>query len=507
MIEVGFFAGHNVGIFGLARSGLSAAQALMRGRARVFAWDDSHAARDGADAKGIPLVAWERWPWEQLKAVILSPGIPLTSPAPHAIVRRAQEAGVEVIGDVELFARAIRPPGANKGAAPVIAVTGTNGKSTTTALIGHILTAAGFDAQVGGNIGEPVLDLGAPRGNTVYVLEISSYQIDLAPGLVPDIAVLTNLSPDHIDRHGTMANYVAVKTALLTRSAPGGVAANQTPGGVATNQTPGGVAADSTNRRSAPGGHVVIGIDDSYSAAICTQLAARGVVKVVAVSVGKVLGRGIFVIDGHLFDAWDRSPTELGDLGKAAHLPGAHNWQNAALAYGAVRSLVHNPRVIIDAIMGFPGLAHRLEEVGRVGKVRFVNDSKATNADATACALGCYPDIFWIAGGRAKEGGIVDLAPYFSRLRRAYLIGEAAQSFGRTLAGKVEAVQCGTLDRALAACLSDAAASTVPDPVVLLSPACDSRDQFRDFEHRGDVFRAAVKAMMDAAKGPKEARA
>ena len=546
MIEVGFFAGHNVGIFGLARSGLSAAHALTRGRARVFAWDDSHAARDGADAKGIPLVAWERWPWERLKAVILSPGIPLTSPAPHAIVRRAQAAGVEVIGDVELFARAIRPSGANKGAAPVIAVTGTNGKSTTTALIGHILTAAGFDAQVGGNIGEPVLDLGAPRDNTVYVLEISSYQIDLAPGLVPDIAVLTNLSPDHIDRHGTMANYVAVKTALLARSAPGGVAANQTPGGVAANQTPGGVAADqtpggvaadstndtqgvpggvaadSTNRRSAPGGHVVIGIDDSYSAAICTRLAARGVVKVVAVSVGKVLGRGIFVIDGHLFDAWDRSPAELGDLGKAAHLPGAHNWQNAALAYGAVRSLVHNPRVIIDAIMDFPGLAHRLEEVGRVGKVRFVNDSKATNADATACALVCYPDIFWIAGGRAKEGGIADLAPYFPRLRRAYLIGEAAQSFGRTLAGKVEAVQCGTLDRALAACLSDAAASTVPDPVVLLSPACDSRDQFRDFEHRGDVFRAAVKAMMDAPggvaadstngtqgapKGPKEARA
>ena len=470
MIAVDCFRGEPVGIFGLARSGLSAARALISGGAKVFAWDDKEAARAGAP-KDATLDQWERWPWRELKALILSPGIPLTHPKPHAVVTRAREEGVEVIGDIDLFARAVLP----RRNAPVIAVTGTNGKSTTTALIGHILQSCGFDAQVGGNIGRPALDLAPPGAKTVYVLEVSSYQIDLAPNLSPDVSVLTNLSPDHVDRHGTMENYARVKASLLAR-----------------------------NARS---GHVVVGIDDPYSAAIYTKLASGGGAQAVAVSVGKVLGRGVFVIDGRLFDAWNQTAEAIGDLGGLARLPGAHNWQNAAIAYAAVRPLARDPHAIMNAIARFPGLAHRIEEVGRIGKVRFINDSKATNADAAARALVCFEDIFWIAGGKPKEGGITSLESLFPRIRKAYLIGEAAEAFGRTLEGKVGVKQCGTLAAALASSAADAAASAAPSPVVLLSPACASFDQFRDFEQRGDAFRSAVQEMMRAASVPLEAHA
>jgi UDP-N-acetylmuramoylalanine--D-glutamate ligase len=474
MIAIDAFAGQAVGVLGLARSGISAARALIGAGAKVHAWDDSEKSRAQAPA-GTQLAPWENWPWGEIKTLILSPGIPLTHPEPHAAVTRARAAGAEVIGDMELFARFIRPKRAEEGAAPVIAITGTNGKSTTTALIGHILNACGFDAQVGGNIGKPVLELEPPGTRTVYVLEVSSYQIDLAPGLVSDVALLTNLSPDHIDRHGSMENYAAVKAGLLAR----------------------------THAR----GHTVVGVDDSHSASIYTSLSAAGGAEAVAVSVGKVLGRGVFVIEGQLYDAWGQPAAPVGDLNTAPRLPGAHNWQNAALAYAAVRSLVKDRSAIMQAITRFPGLAHRIEEVGRIGKVRFVNDSKATNADAAARALACYPDIFWIAGGKAKEGGIADLAPYFPRMRRAYLIGDAAEAFGRTLKDKVEVVQSGTLERAIDQAAMDAAASNAADPVVLLSPACASFDQFRDFEHRGDVFRSLVRTMSETAKKKTEMRA
>jgi UDP-N-acetylmuramoylalanine--D-glutamate ligase len=328
MIAVECFKGKTVGIFGLARSGLSAARALKQGGARVIAWDDKEASRLAAAKDGVTLEVIERWPWQEVVAVILSPGVPLTHPEPHPIVRRAKSVGAEVIGDIELFARAIRPQRGMKGAAPVIAITGTNGKSTTTALIGHILQSCGYDAQVGGNIGKPALDLAEPKAKTVYVLEVSSYQVDLAPGLVPDVALLTNLSPDHIDRHGTMENYAAVKETLLAHT-----------------------AAD---------GHVAVGVDDPHSSAVYTRLAAARGANAVAISVG--------------------------NLKTAARLRGAHIWQNAALAYAAVRRLVRDPRAIVSAIARFPGLAHRIEDVGRIGKVRFINDSKATNADAAARA-------------------------------------------------------------------------------------------------------------------------
>jgi len=242
-------------------------------------------------------------------------------------------------------------------------------------------------------------------------------------------------------------------------------------------------------------------VDDSYTAAIFTQLSGAGVAAT-AVSVGKVLGRGIFVVDGALYDAQNGRAEKVMTLDAAAHLPGAHNWQNAALAFAATKPFVKDSRAIAAAIASFPGLAHRMEDVGHIGKTAFINDSKATNADATARALTVYADIFWIAGGKPKAGGIDSLATYFPRIRRAYLIGDAAHAFARTLDGKAPYEMSGTLDVAVASAARDAAASDVAAPVVLLSPACASYDQFKDFEQRGDAFRAAVARLPQAAPFP-----
>ena len=485
MIASHAFAGKKVAVFGLARTGLSAIAALTAGGAEVLAWDDNSAARDLGGQAGAEIVPWREWGWTGIAALILSPGVPLTHPKPHEVVQHAGRAGVPVIGDVELFAREIRPDPLKPGRAPVIAITGTNGKSTTTALIGHVLAACGFDAQVGGNIGKAVLDLNPPISSgkvgarTIYVIEMSTFQIDLAPGLYPDVGILSNLSPDHIDRHGTMENYAAIKARLM--------------------------------RQVPKSGQVAIGVDDEHSAAIFTSLSAparvarpdeRSGAQASPVSVGKVLGRGIFVVDGVLYDAQNGAATKVMTLDEAVSLPGAHNWQNAALAYAACKPYVKDARAIAGAIASFPGLAHRMEAVGAIGKVRFINDSKATNADAAAKALGVYPDIFWIAGGRAKDGGIEPLKPFFDRIRRAYLIGEAAPTFARTLDGKAPYVMAGTLERAVELAATDAETSAAPAPVVLLSPACASYDQFKDFEHRGDTFREAVaklKALMVSA--------
>jgi UDP-N-acetylmuramoylalanine--D-glutamate ligase len=236
----------------------------------------------------------------------------------------------------------------------------------------------------------------------------------------------------------------------------------------------------------------MIGVDDSYSSGIFTQLSAAGGAQAHPVSVGKVLGRGIFVVDGALYDAMGARAAKVMDMADASHLPGAHNWQNAALAYGAVRPFIADTKAIAAALASFPGLAHRMEDVGHIGKTVFINDSKATNADATARALAVYPDIFWIAGGKPKEGGIESLTGFFPRIRKAYLIGEAAPQFARTLDGKADYEMSGTLDAAVAGAAAAAIASPVPNPVVLLSPACASYDQFKDFEQRGDAFRNLV---------------
>ena len=460
MIATRAFAHKTIAVFGLARTGLGAVRAAVAGGTQVIAWDDSSTARDLGGQEGAEIMPWREWPWEKIAALVLSPGVPLTHPRPHGVVEHANQAGVPIIGDVELFAREIRPNPELPGKAPVIAITGTNGKSTTTALVGHILKECGFDAQIGGNIGKSVLELAPPTPKTIYVLEMSSFQIDLAPGLTPDVGLLSNLSPDHIDRHGSIENYAAIKARLM--------------------------------RQTARDGQVVIGVDDEYSAAIFTQLSSQRSGNAHPVSVGKVLGRGIFVVDGVLYDALAGRAVKVMEMEAAPHLPGTHNWQNAALAYGAVKPYVSDIKAIAAAIASFPGLAHLMEDVGHIGKVAFINDSKATNADATARALAVYPDIFWIAGGKPKEGGIEPLSGFFPRIRKAYLIGEAAPQFARTLDGKALYEMSGTLDAAVTRAAADAGASATPAPVVLLSPACASYDQFKDFEQRGDMFRSLV---------------
>jgi UDP-N-acetylmuramoylalanine--D-glutamate ligase len=462
MIVAHGFADRDVGVFGLARTGASAARSLIAGGARVHAWDDKEDSRVAVSASGARITPFAEWPWERIKTLVLSPGVPLTHPEPHAVVRMARKAGAEVIGDMELFARAMRSE-SKDASAPLIAITGTNGKSTTTALIGHILSTCGYATEVGGNIGKPVLDLAPPGSRTAYVLEVSSYQIELSPSLAPDVTVLTNISPDHLDRHGSLENYAAVKARLL--------------------------------EQTLRAGQVCIGVDDPQSAAIRSRFASNGGPEAVPVSVGKVLGRGIFVLDGVLYDSQASHAAKVLDVTEAAHLPGAHNWQNAALAYSATRGLVKDTRAIAEAIVSFPGLAHRMEDVGHVGKVRFVNDSKATNADATERALVCFDDIFWIAGGREKEGGIKSLKPFFSRIRKAYLIGEAARHFVETLDDVPHEVS-GSLDAAVLSAYRDARTSKATAPVVLLSPACASFDQFRDYEARGDAFRALVAELL-----------
>ncbi|MDE2463687.1 MAG: UDP-N-acetylmuramoyl-L-alanine--D-glutamate ligase [Alphaproteobacteria bacterium] len=458
MIAARGFAGQTVGVFGLARSGVAAVRALLAGGAQVVAWDDVPARREEAGRSGAQLQHFTNWDWERIAALILSPGVPFTHPKPHACVEAAQRAGVAVFGDIELFARQIRPNAEAAARAPLIAVTGTNGKSTTTALIGHILASNGFDAQVGGNIGKPALELASPAARTVYVLEVSSYQIELAPSLCADVSVLTNISPDHIDRHGTFERYAAIKERLLLQTAKDGVRC--------------------------------IGVDDAHTASVHTRL--TGSAGAVAVSVGKILGRGVFVLEGKLYDAQSGTAREVMDLRQVPSLPGVHNWQNAALAYAAVKPFIGEIRAIAAAIRSFPGLAHRMELVAQWGSLRIVNDSKATNADAAARALACYENILWIAGGRPKEGGIDTLAEFFPRIRKAYLIGEAAESFARTLEGHVAYELCTQLETAVEVALRDAA--HIETPVLLLSPACASFDQFRDFEQRGETFRALIEA-------------
>src|SRR6201992_1086329 len=241
MIAARAFANKTVAGFGLARTGLGAVRSLVAGGARVIAWDDNAVARDLGGQEGAELMPWREWPWERIAALVLSPGVPLTHPKPHGVVETALKACVRIIGDVELFAREIRPNPELPGKAPVIAITGTNGKSTTTALVGHILKECGFDAQIGGNIGKSVLELAPPTYKTIYVLEMSSFQIDLAPGLTPDVGLLSNLSPDHIDRHGSMENYAAIKARMISQATK----------------------------------HVIIGVDDAWSSAIFTRQQAR----------------------------------------------------------------------------------------------------------------------------------------------------------------------------------------------------------------------------------------
>jgi UDP-N-acetylmuramoylalanine--D-glutamate ligase len=371
----------------------------------------------------------------------------------------AREAGVEIIGDIELLGRA-RPQ------ACYVGITGTNGKSTTTALIGHILAEAGRPVEIGGNLGTPALSLEPLGADGIYVLEASSFQLDLIETLAFDVAVLLNITPDHLDRHGDMDGYIAAKKRIFARQGEDATA--------------------------------VIGVDDAICRDIAEELRCAGKARVVPISVTRQAPGGVYAEGGVLIDATGIRPERVLDLAEAERLPGSHNAQNAAAAYAAARSLGIERDRAAAAIRSFPGLAHRQELVGTIGGVRYINDSKATNADATEKALACYDAIYWILGGLPKSGGITSLTSYFPRVRHAYLIGRATEEFAATLGTAVPFTRSGELAAALAAAHAQGQREGVPGAVVLLSPACASYDQFPNFEVRGDRFRELVAGLPGA---------
>jgi UDP-N-acetylmuramoylalanine--D-glutamate ligase len=464
VIPIETLAGRRVAVFGLGGSGLVSAQALMAGGADVVAADDNAESVNKAAAAGIPIADLRAIDWTKLAALVLAPGVPLTHPKPHWSAELAHQAGVPVIGDIELFCRERHRLAPN---APFVAITGTNGKSTTTALIAHLVASAGMDAQLGGNIGTAILSLAPPQAPDiapprVHVVECSSYQIDLAPSLDPTVGILINLSEDHLDRHGTMAHYADVKARLVAGVPSGGTA--------------------------------IVGVDDEWCRAIADRLAKSGK-PVVRISVRGPLADGIYADGPQIIRAVAGKTSFIADLGGIGSLRGVHNAQNAACAAAAALALGLSPDAIQAGLRSFPGLAHRMEQVGRIGNALFVNDSKATNADSSAQALACFDDIFWIAGGKPKTGGIESLRSFFPRIRKAYLIGESAEAFAATLDDAAAHEIVGTLDKAVALAARDAAGSPAPHPVVLLSPACASFDQYRNFEVRGDAFRTLVQAL------------
>jgi len=393
------FAGKRYAVYGLARSGLATAAALIASGAEVTAWDAKEEARAKAPA-GTRIANLDEADLSQFDSLLVTPGLPLNR---HPIAQRARDAGVEIIGDIELFARA-RP---ELPPHDVVGITGTNGKSTTTALIHHILKTAGVPTEMGGNIGLPILAQAPLPEGGVYVLELSSYQIDLTQSLDCDVAVLLNITPDHLDRYESFEAYAASKERLLAMSTGDAILGREN-----------------------------LGLDQSH---------------------------------------WPA-------------LQGPHNAQNAAAAMEACRILGLGDGEIEQGLRSYPGLPHRMERIREKDGVLFVNDSKATNPTATAPALAAFDRIRWICGGQAKTDNLNECAPHFGHVAKAYTIGEASELFAGLLSRHMTVAKCETLERAVGAAAMEAEAGET----VLLSPACASFDQFRDFEDRGDQFRALV---------------
>ena len=457
MIESLPYDGDAVAVLGLGRSGTVAAEALGRSGARVWAWDDDENARARAGQVGIPLVDLGGCDWRLPRVLVLSPGVPHDHPRPHPIVELARAAACEIVCDVELLGRA-------QAQASFVGVTGTNGKSTTTALIAHILSAAGHVLAVGGNLGTPALELAALERGAFYALELSSFQLELISTIAFDVAVLLNLSADHLERHGGMDGYAAAKRRIFARQGDGAVA--------------------------------VVGVDDAHARSIYEELrAGRSPARVIPVSAEGETANGVFASDGVLFDATEGEARAVLDLARAPALPGRHNGQNAAAAWAAALAIGVEAGVIAAAIESFPGLPHRQEQVAVIDGVTFVNDSKATNADAAAKALASYAAVYWIAGGRPKEGGLGAALACLAAVRHAFLIGEAARDFAEALSGRVGVTPSGDLETAVGQAYRMAVTDGVSGAVVLLAPACASFDQFADFENRGEAFRRAVSAL------------
>ncbi len=434
-MKLGNAAGKRYAVVGMGKTGRATAAALRSSGAKVVTWDDKNAGPDETH--------YDQWAWQGLAGVVMSPGIAWYYPEMHPIATLARQHGVPLIGDIELLYLA-------QPNAKYIAITGTNGKSTTTTLIAHVLAKNGVKHAVGGNLGTPVMELADVGSDGTYVLELSSYQLDLLHTARFQISVLLNLSPDHIDHHGSMERYIAAKKHIFDRQTKKDVA--------------------------------VIGVDDTLSDALAKEMRALKRQCVIPVSTTGKLASGVHVTGGILTNSFALME-HAADLRSIKALQGQHNWQNAAAAYAACFAHGLNHEQIAGAMQSYPGLRHRMQWLGEVGGVQFVNDSKATNADAAEKALMTYDNIYWIAGGVAKDGGIESLRQYFPKVKHAYLIGEAAQQFGITLKGTPTTVSK-TLDAAFAQAVKDAPKGSA----IVLAPACASFDQYANFEVRGDAF-------------------
>ena len=437
------FSNKPVAILGLGKSGIATDDALVAAGIDTVLWDDNAAAKKSFKTEDLSNADFARF-----ALLCMAPGIPLS----HPVAARARKAGCEIVGDIELFHRA-------HPAMKTIGITGTNGKSTTTALIGHILKNAAVESAVGGNIGEAALSLPQLSDQGVYVFELSSYQLDLCPTYAPDIAALINLSPDHIDRHGDMAGYIAAKERIFRGK-----------------------------------GIAVIGVDDLWTTSVFQRLKKSGGRRIIPVSCVEKFPEGVIVTKaGVLFH--DRK--EVFDLKQCKTLQGQHNWQNAAIAYAVCTAQGVAVARIIEGLKTFPGLAHRQKIVAASDGVTYINDSKATNDQAAAMALRTYDPVYWIAGGKAKEGGYSDCEQYLSHVRHAFLIGDAEEKMAAWLTTQgVTFSRAGTMDTAVAAAHDMAKREKLENAVVLLSPACASFDQFRNFEHRGEVFEDLVRKII-----------
>ena len=465
MIPVRGHKGQRIAVLGLGRSGLATAKALEAGGATALCWDDSPEAREKAKGEGLTLHDLSRRDaFDALAALITSPGIPHLYPTPNKHLVRAYDAGVPVDNDIGLFFRSFATPQWDnfEKTPKVIAVTGSNGKSTTSALIHHLLTGAGRPSQLAGNIGRGVLDLDPAQDGEVVVLELSSYQTDLARALTPDVAVFTNLTPDHLDRHAGQGGYFAAKRRLFAEGGPD---------------------------------RAVIGVDEPEGLYLAGQLAEGPADdRVIRVSVDRKLtgpGWQVYARKGFLSEYRKGRQVASIDLRGVGGLPGSHNHQNACVAYAALRALGLAPRQIEAGLQSFAGLPHRSQLVGEKDGVRFVNDSKATNADSAAAALQAFDRIRWIGGGLGKEGGIGALTPHLGHVAKAYLIGHSARDFALEI-GETPHEICETMPRAVAR----AAAEAQPGDTVLLAPAAASFDQYPDFEARGEDFTRAVREVL-----------
>lgn len=462
MVALHAYKGRTVGVFGLGKAGRAAIEAMLQGGARVYAWDDSENSRKqllqeiaATRSNALQIEHHANWPWAQMVCMVLSPGVPLSHPKPHPVVDMAVRERVKIMGEVDLLHEACPE-------ARFVGITGTNGKSTTTALLGFIFQQCGVQAQVGANLGVPALALRAAGKEGIYVLEMSSYQLDLVKTVVFEASVLLNLTPDHLERHGGMEGYVAAKRRIFDRQ-----------------------------QDNAPS---FIGLDDGYCRDIYISMSREHRSNIIPVTVTQPQAMDGIRVDakGVLHDKTTAQPVAF-DLSVLEFLKGSHNWQNIAAAYGVARHFGLAPQQIMEKIALFPGLPHRLEKVAQMGHVAFINDSKATNADATARALEPFDNIYWIAGGRPKAGGIAPLTPYFGKIRHAFLIGEAQEQFAGTLEGKVTYSLCNDLATATQNAARFALRDAGGPVVVLLSPACASFDQWPSFEARGDAFRAYVR--------------